>query len=351
MLGILESIWVNGLIYGITALGVLITFRILNFPDLTVDGSFPLGAVVMGLSLSSGQPLWIGFLLATASGILAGICSAFIHNYLKVPDLLSGILTMMMLYSVNIRILGRPNLPLLNTETQPIFARLREFAITQFSSMEPLAAQSIVVMLFATLLIIVVFGVINLFLLTDLGITLGALGSNQQIVTSYGLTPGLLKCIGLGLSNGLVAISGALFAQYQGFADIGLGSGIIIIGLAIVMMGEFCIRSDFIYWITFRVLLGAILYQALIYFARRYGANIGFIATDIKLMTGLLIIFFLGFSQIQKHNQKNKALNQALDSLIYISKPLASTATKTAEKKASPENDSAEIPEQGGDWL
>ena len=316
MLGISEAILVGGAIYSITALGVFITFRILDFPDLTVEGSFPLGAVVMGLSLSAGQPLGLGFVLAIVSGVLAGFCSALIHNYLKVPGLLSGILTMMMLYSLNIRILGRPNLSLLNVETRPIFLRLREFAARQFSEVEPLLSQSGVLIAFALVLILILLCLLNLFFMTDLGIALGVLGCNQQMAISYGLNPRLLKSIGLGLSNGLVALSGALLAQYQGFADVGLGTGIIITGLAIVMMGEFCIRSSRIYWITFRILLGALLYQALIYLARRYGAGIGFLATDIKLMTGLLIVLFLGFSQIQQHRREAQALKRALNHLL-----------------------------------
>ena len=203
----------------------------------------------------------VGFVIAIVGGVLAGICSSLIHNYLKVPGLLSGILTMMMMYSINIRILGRPNLPLLNVPTLPIFASLREWGKSWFSNVDALLAQSGILIFFAIVLIAVLLWLLNLFFLTDLGIALGAMGGNQQMAISYGLNPRLLKTIGLGISNGLVALSGALLAQYQGFADVGLGAGIIITGLAIVMMGEFCIHSNRISWVTFRILLGAVIYQ------------------------------------------------------------------------------------------
>ena len=319
MLGIAEAIIVGGIIYSITALGVFITFRILNFPDLSVEGSFPLGAVIIGICLSRGLPLWQGMMLSVAGGVLAGLATAWIHNLLKVPALLAGILSMMMLYSINIRILGRPNLPLLNVETQPLFARLRESA--HFGSdISPQFAQAALLIAASLAFIAVLIVLIDIFFLTDLGIALGAMGSNQQIAVSYGLDPKLLKSIGLGISNGLVALSGALLAQYQGFADISLGRGIIITGLAIVMMGEFCVHSNRIYWITLGTLLGALLYQTLIYFARRYGSAIGFLATDIKLMTGLLIVLFLAISQIKSQRSRSQALHRALSHLALKQK-------------------------------
>ena len=348
MLGILEAIVVGAAIYSITALGVFITFRILDFPDLTVEGSFPLGAVVMGISLAAGLPLWSGFFLAVVCGVVAGVCTALIHNYLKVPGLLAGILTMMILYSVNIRILGRPNLSLLNVETQPIFSRLREFAVLQLHSLDPLAAQAVLLVSSAILFMAVLLVVLDLFFLTDLGIALGAMGGNQQMVVSYGLNPRLLKGIGLGISNGLVALSGAFLAQYQGFADVGLGTGIIITGLAIVMMGEFCIHSNRIYWITLRILLGALLYQALIYLARRYGASIGFLATDIKLMTGLLIVVFLSFSQIQKRRTQGQALKRAV---VQLKSHLKITEPKVEAAEATTHSATGEVSQGKGEWL
>ena len=334
MLGIAEAIIVGGIIYSITALGVFITFRILNFPDLSVEGSFPLGAVIIGVCLSRGFPLWQGIMLAFFGGILAGLATAWIHNFLKVPALLAGILSMMMLYSINIRILGRPNLPLLNVKTQPLFSRLREFAeFVRFSpDISPQFAQAALLIAAALACIALLLLLIDVFFLTDLGIALGAMGSNQQIAVSYGLDPRLLKSIGLALSNGLVALSGALLAQYQGFADISLGRGIIITGLAIVMMGEFCVHSNRIYWITLGTLLGALLYQTLIYFARRYGSTIGFLATDIKLMTGLLIILFLAISQAKHKRKQAQALRRALSDLALKQKNEPGSRLPTGEE-------------------
>lgn len=288
----IEGIFVEGLLYSTMALGVFITFRILDFPDLTVDGSFPLGAATAAILITAGVSPWIAVLVAFAGGVIAGAITATIHNKLHVPNLLAGILTMTMLWSVNIRVLGgRANLPLIRQVTA--LSQIRDM-IAAFVP-EPWA----VLVFFLGLSLIVKF-LLDVFFHTDLGLTLGAMGDNQQMVITQGVNPEYLKLIGVGLSNGLVAFSGAFVAQYQGFADVNLGQGIIIAGLASVMIGEFIVRSNRIGLLTLRVILGSILFRGLMYLGRYYGYYINLTPNDLKLITGLLIVMSLVVTQMRK---------------------------------------------------
>ncbi|MBN2625858.1 MAG: ABC transporter permease [Spirochaetales bacterium] len=287
----IEGILVEGLIYGIMALGVFITFRILDFPDLSVDGTFPLGAAVMASTLTAGLPPLLCLLLAFAAGAAAGMLTALIHNTLKVPGLLAGILTMTMLWSINIRVLGgRANLPLMRVETM-----LTRFVHGWGSALSQPAA----LLLFCFVVVLIVKLIMDFFFHTDLGLTLGALGFNEQMVIAMGIDPRALKYIALGLANGLVAVSGAFAAQYQGFADVNLGQGIIVSGLAMVMLGEFILRSNKIGWLTTRVILGSIAYRAIMYAGRYYGYYINLTPNDLKLITGILIIIALAVTKLQ----------------------------------------------------
>ena len=290
----IEGILVEGLIYATMALGVFITFRILDFPDLTVDGSFPLGAAVMAILVSSGVPSLIALLIAFLSGIVAGLITATIHNKLRVPNLLAGILTMTMLYSINIRVLGnKPNLPLLR----------QEHILTTFTRwLEPMPDEWSL-LIFFVLVTLLIKVLIDLFFRTDLGLTLGAMGNNEQMVVTQGVNPQTLKLIGVGFSNGLVAISGAFAAQYQGFADVNLGQGIIIAGLASVMIGEFILRSNRIGLLTLRVILGSIAFRGIMYLGRYYGYYINLTPNDLRLITGILIIVSLVITQLRKQKR------------------------------------------------
>ncbi|WP_419660293.1 putative ABC transporter, permease protein [Desulfosarcina variabilis str. Montpellier] len=288
----LEGIFVEGLIYAIMALGVFFTFRILDFPDLTVDGSFPMGAVIMAASLSGGIDPVTGLLLAFTGGLLAGFVTATIHNQLKVPHLLAGILTMTMLYSVNIRILdNRANLPLLRMDTilTQVTAATRGVIPADWTSL----------IFFLLVVLLIKFG-LDLFFHTDMGLVFGALGNNEQMVRVQGVNPATLKLIGVGLSNGLVALSGAFAAQYQGFADVNLGQGIVVSGLASVMLGEFIIKSNRIGLLTLRVILGAILFKAIMYLGRFYGYTINMTPNDLKLIAGILIIASLAITNYRR---------------------------------------------------
>lgn len=280
-----EGIFVEGLVYGIMALGVFITFRVLDFPDLTVDGSFPLGAAVMAGALVGGLPIVVGLLLAVLAGVLAGIVTAVIHNEMKVPSLLAGILTMTMLYSINIRVLGnRANVPLL---------RQRTLISALLDATDGVIGSGAAQLILFGLIVAGVIVLLALFFHSDLGLTLGALGGNERMVVAQGSNPKVLKIIGVGLSNGLVGLSGAFAAQYQGFADVSLGQGLIISGLATVMIGEFVIRSNRIAWLLIRVILGSFVYKGIMFAGRYYGYLIKLTPNDLKLITGLLIILSL----------------------------------------------------------
>ena len=278
----LEGILIEGFVYGIMVLGVFITFRVLNFADMTVDGSFPLGACILGVMLSRGAPFSAALLLACAGGAAAGLVTSLIHTRLKIPDLLSGILTMTMLYSVNLRVMtNRANLSLIRVPT--LFSRISDWA----SAFMP-GQWAVIIFCFFTIVIIKI--ILDLFFHTDFGLCLGALGTNPQLVISQGMNPDILKITGICLANGLFGIAGAYAAMYQGFADVNFGQGMSVSGLASLMIGEFLVRSNRIGVLTLRAILGSILYRGLMYFARNYGYYINMTANDLKLITGLLII-------------------------------------------------------------
>jgi putative tryptophan/tyrosine transport system permease protein len=299
----IEGILVEGLIYSTMTLGVFITFRILDFPDLTVDGSFPLGAAVMAILISNGVNLIVAVLVSFAAGVIAGMITATIHNKLHVPNLLAGILTMTMLYSINIRVLGnRPNLPLLRQVT----------ILSTFTEWFAFIPDEWALLVFFVAFSLVAKVLLDLFFRTDLGLTLGAMGNNEQMVVTQGVNPEVLKLIGVGLSNGLVALSGAFVAQYQGFADVNLGQGIIIAGLASVMIGEFIVRSNRIAVLTLRVILGSIAFRGIMYLGRYYGYYVNLTPNDLKLITGILIIASLIVTKLRKQ-KRAKSIDLDLD--------------------------------------
>lgn len=287
----IQAVFVEGLIYGIMVLGVFITFRILDFPDLTVDGSFPLGASVMAVCLIGGvAPVW-GISLAILAGALAGLVTALLHTKLKIPNLLAGILTMTMLYSINLRIMGnKSNISLIRSDN----------IVKDFENLIPGLPDGIASLILFLLIVLLIKFLLDIFFLTDLGLALGALGSNQQMIVSQGMNPDWLKIIGVALSNALVALSGAFAAQYMGYADVNLGQGIVVAGLASVMIGEFVIKSSSIVALTARVIIGSILYKAVMFTGRKYGYYIGLTPNDLKLISGVLIVGLIALSYIKK---------------------------------------------------
>ncbi|SLM28092.1 ABC-type transporter, permease component [Desulfamplus magnetovallimortis] len=292
----IEGIFVEGLIYAIMALGVFFTFRVLDFPDLTVDGSFPMGAVIMAALLHKGVSPFFALFLSFSGGVAAGCVTAAIHNKLKVPHLLAGILTMTMLYSVNIRILSnRANLPLIRVDT--LLTQMHELT-------KAILAPEYASLIFFVIVVLLIKKALDIFFITDMGLVFGALGNNEQMVRVQGINPATLKLIGVGISNGLVALSGAFAAQYQGFADVNLGQGIVVSGLASVMLGEFMLKSNKISILTLRVVLGAILFKAIMFLGRYYGYYINMTPNDLKLIAGILIIASLAAANLKKIKSK-----------------------------------------------
>lgn len=298
----IETILIEGLIYGIMVLGLFISYRTLNFCDMTVDGAFPMGGCILAACLLHGLPPFIALILAFAGGCLAGLCTTFLYTKLRIPDLLAGILMMTMLYSVNLRIMSnRANVSFLRIQT--LFSRIQDFFAEKFPSLPGDTG----ILIFLIVFIVIFKAVLDLFFHTDLGLTMGALGSNEQMIISQGVNPQIVRGIGVCVGDGLAALSGAFTAMYNGFADVGSGTGVIVSGLASLMLGEFIIRSNKIQYQTLRVLIGSIIYRALMLLARRYGHYIHLTANDLKLITGLLIIICLivanmkGKTDLKKH--------------------------------------------------
>ncbi|MFP4588557.1 MAG: ABC transporter permease [Candidatus Acetothermia bacterium] len=280
----------HGLVYGIMALGVLITFRVLDFPDLTVDGSFTMGAgITAALTVLGWHPL-VAILVGIAGGMLAGIFTGLLSTKLDILNLLAGILTMTLLWSVNLRIMGQPNIPLLGQTTLlDMFDNLlAPVGLSKFSNL-----------IFFALVTITIKFALDVFFNTEVGLALRATGDNEQMVVAQGVNTDRMKIAGLAISNSLVALSGALVAQYSGFADIGMGVGTIIAGLASVIVGESLIPTISFRWVTTGVLVGSIIYRMAIMLALRYGYHLGFKASDLKLITALIVIIALATPQVR----------------------------------------------------
>lgn len=265
LLGALEL----GLLYSLMALGVYITYRILDFPDLTVDGSFTTGGGIAAVMITHGYNPWLASLAAFGGGLLAGICTGLLHTKGKINALLSGIIMMIALYSINMRIMGKPNTSLLGESTV-------------FSSVNAFITMPIAVILILLLL--------NLFLRTDLGLALRATGDNARMIRSFGANTDTTTVLGVSLANGLVALSGALVAQESGFSDISMGIGMIVIGLASVIIGEAIFGATNVIHTTISVVLGAIVYRIVVALALR----VEWLDTsDLKLITAIIVIIAL----------------------------------------------------------
>lgn len=286
----------QGLLYCFMVLGVYITFRVLDFPDLTVDGSLPLGAAVTASLIVGGHSPW----LATAAGVLAGLCAGLVtgclHILLKMgstdsgstnygPKLLAGILTMTALYTVNLRVMGRSNTPLLNVDTVfEKFGATLHVTLAKWYLVGVLAVLAVVVKL-----------VLDWFLHTEFGMCLRATGDNEQMIRAMGTNTDFTRVVGLGLANALVALTGSLVAQQQGFADVGMGIGTIVAGLAGVIMGEVIFGERSVSWVLFAVIGGSIVYRLLIAVSLR----LGIAPTDLKLLTAILVVAALSVPTIR----------------------------------------------------
>lgn len=272
ILGALEI----GLIFSLVALGVLISFRVLNFPDLTVDGSFATGGAVAAIMIANGHDPFVATLAATAAGALAGYITAWLNVRLNIMNLLASILMMIALYSVNLRIMGRPNVPLI-TEA------------TVFTILQPAWLPDYVLRPLVLLVVVVVAKlVLDWFFASHLGLAMRATGANPRMARAQGVATGMATLAGMALSNALVGLAGALFAQTQGGSDISMGIGTIVIGLAAVIIGETILPARRMFWTTLAVVVGAILYR--LFIALALNSNfIGLQSQDLNLVTAVLV--------------------------------------------------------------
>jgi len=269
----------QGFVYGIMVIGVYLTFRILDFPDLTVDGSLPLGAAISAVAITSGVNPYVSLLFALAGGFAAGMVTAFLNTKFKILHLLASILTMIALYSINIRIMSGPNVALLGQNT--VFDSVTALGVP---------AQYAGLIIFGAFSLLVLSSIIW-FLGTELGQAILATGDNPQMIRSLGVNTNTIIILGVGLSNGLVALSGALVAQNQGAADVGMGIGTIVAGLASVIIGETVFGCKTMPRAFVAALLGSIVYRLAIALALglEFG-NFRFNPSDLNLITALLVI-------------------------------------------------------------
>ncbi|MGG3871523.1 ABC transporter permease [Brevibacillus laterosporus] len=293
MMGALEQ----GLLFAVMALGVYLTFRILNFPDLTVDGSFALGGAMAATLISEGTNPVLATLVATGGGALAGAFTGVLTTKGKINGLLAGILTMIALYSINLRIMGKSNVPLLRETT--LYSIAKDMSIPDFT-VNGITLFSGVAFLFLGG-VFLLKGILDYFLHSDIGLDLRATGDNPTMIRSYGVGTDGTLIMGLALSNALVALSGALIAQFQGFGDVNMGIGMIIIGLASVIIGEVIVGDKSIMRATLAVIMGSLLYRFVIAYALKVGLSPG----DMKLITALLVIVALTLPNVLRGMNKH----------------------------------------------
>ena len=310
MTTIIFGIFEEGLVYAIMALGVYITYKILDFPDLSVDGTFPLGAALTAIGIANGflHP-FAALILSFAAGAAAGCITGLIHVKLKVRDLLSGIIVMTALYSINLRIAGKANLPIFSQET--IFAN--EFLEKQV----PEALKPYTVALILLLIVAVCKVLLDLYLKTRSGYLLRAVGDNDVLVTSLAKDKGMVKIVGLAIANGFAALAGSVYCQQKGFFDISIGTGTIVIGLANVIIGTQLFKRFGFVKSTTAVIIGSIIYKACVSLALLLNdihVNLGVIrftisvtASDLKLITAILFLIILVLSSSRGKKVKSHA--------------------------------------------
>lgn len=284
----------QGIIWGIMTLGVYITFKVLDFPDLTVDGSFALGGAVSAILISNGMNPFITLFFSFLAGSLAGLATGILNTKLQIPGILAGILTMIALYSINIRVMGgRPNIPLLGMATSLTI-------IQNILSLSKVVSDLLVGFVFSVFIVLIMYW----FFGTEMGCAIRATGNNEKMIRALGVDTNVMKTIGLMISNALVSLSGALVTQSQGYADVGMGTGTIVIGLASVIIGEviFGNRFNFLYKLS-SIVMGSIIYRIIIAIVLQLGLK----ATDLKLLTAIIVAIALSVPVLNK--QANKILS------------------------------------------
>ncbi|MEM9538101.1 MAG: ABC transporter permease [Cyanobacteria bacterium P01_E01_bin.42] len=267
-----------GLLYALVGIGVYLSFRVLDFPDLTVDGSFPLGGAVAATLIANGINPYLATGIAIIAGGIAGFVTAFLNVQFKILHLLASILTAIALYSINLRIMGKPNVSLLGQAT----------AIAPFEKLLEFWPSWIATPIILLVLILAIKFALDYFLNSELGLAMRATGANTTMAKAQGIYSDRLILLGIAMSNGLVAFAGALFAQLYGFADVSMGVGTIIFGLAAVIIGERLIGNRSVTWATLGAILGAIVYRIAVAFALN-ADFLGFQAQDLNLVTAILV--------------------------------------------------------------
>jgi putative ABC transport system permease protein len=285
--GVLSFSFYEGLVFGLVAIGVYLTLRVLAFPDLTVDGSYTLGGATTAVLIVNGVHPFPATLAAIGTGLCAGLITGMLNTKLRLPALLAGILMMVGLYSINLRIMGGANVSLLRQVT----------AFDKVAGFLGLSSGSIVVSITVGLAIaVIVFLILNWFLRTEIGLSLRATGDNEQMVRSLGVDTDKNIMLGCAISNGLVGLAGAVVAQGQGFADVGMGIGMIVMGLASVIIGEALFRPRGVARLLLAAIGGAFCYRLFITIALRLGMAPG----DLKLITAVLVVIALAVPFIRK---------------------------------------------------
>lgn len=294
------SVFEQGMIYAIMALGMYITYKILDFPDMTVDGSFPLGASLSAVLISQGMNPYLTLLLSFAAGLMAGTITGLIHVKLKVRDILASIIMMTALYSVNLRIAGKANLPIYNYDNiynNSLTNHLLGGALSPYKNLIIIA-----------IIVVIVKCVLDWYLKTKSGYLLKAVGDNETLVTSMGIDKGRIKILGLAIANGLVSLSGSMFAQQQRFFDASMGVGTAVIGLASVIIGTALFGQISVFGFSISVILGSILYKGCVAAAIRIGLQ----STDLKLVTAVLFLLILVLSsRIEKYQGRKRRKERA----------------------------------------
>ena len=294
------SVFEQGMIYAIMALGMYITYKILDFPDMTVDGSFPLGASLSAVLISQGMNPYLTLLLSFAAGLMAGTITGLIHVKLKVRDILASIIMMTALYSVNLRIAGKANLPIYNYDNiynNSLTNHLLGGALSPYKNLIIIA-----------IIVVIVKCVLDWYLKTKSGYLLKAVGDNETLVTSMGIDKGKIKILGLAIANGLVSLSGSMFAQQQRFFDASMGVGTAVIGLASVIIGTALFGQISVFGFSISVILGSILYKGCVAAAIRIGLQ----STDLKLVTAVLFLLILVLSsRIEKYQGRKRRQERA----------------------------------------
>ena len=283
----------QGLLWGVMTLGAYISYKVLDFADLSVDGTFALGGAVSAVLITQGVNPFLALLISMVAGLFGGLLTAVLHTKLKIPGLLAGILTMLSLYSINMRIMGKPNTPLLNMNTM----------VASVSNWLPFSKNT-VSMLIGVLFCLALIGLIYWFFGTELGCAVRATGNNKKMARALGVNTDSMLIVGLMLSNGFVALSGGMVAQNQGYADVGMGTGTMVIGLASIIIGEVVFRFMRHSFATklMAAVLGSILYRMIIAVVLQLGMD----ANDLKLLSAAVVVAALSVPLVRGKMRESK---------------------------------------------